>query len=41
MLENKLIPADKKVREQLGLEKGVQVFNGETCSFYVRESLDV
>ena len=25
MLENKLIPADKKVREQLGLEKGAQV----------------
>mgnify|MGYP004468415247 FL=1 len=25
MLENKLIPADEKVREQLGLEKGAQV----------------
>lgn len=25
MLESKLIPADKKVREQLGLEKGAQV----------------
>ena len=28
-------------QEREPLYAGVQVFNGETCSFYVRESLDV